>query len=116
VATDVLRIVVDVLPEFLQPAEGKGQLQLAALIHGARGRFLNGKSNRHGNLLMCISLLAGRFPATVDGQSLPANRRVYECSPSIWLHNGLFAGVDSGGCREVSFEEVWNIIPRVRRA
>jgi len=28
----------------------------------------------------------------------------------------LIAEVDSGGCREVSFEEVWNIIPLARRA
>lgn len=38
---------------------------------------------------MGIRLLAGRFPATVDGQTLPANRRVYECSPFIWLYDAL---------------------------
>ena len=93
-----MRIVVGVLPEFLQPAEGKGQLQLAALIHGGGDRFLNGKSNRHGNLLMCMRLLAGRFPATVYGNHSP--RIGVFTNAFIWPYNAHSAEVDGQTSRK----------------
>ena len=70
------------------------------------------------NALSSIRLL--RWPETgmweiTHGKS--ASIRQSHWHRHLAVNNALVAEVDSGGCREVGFEEVWNIIRSpVRRA